>query len=68
MMFSALTTRLTFGLYEIDLQTGELWKAGLRIKLQTQPFKVLSMLLERPGQVVLREELQERRFPRSIEE
>ncbi len=52
--------RLSFGLYEINIQTGELWKAGFRIKLQGQPFKVLAMLLERPGQVVSREELQER--------
>ena len=59
-MFSAVNARLTFGLYEVDLQAGELWKAGFRIKLQSQPFKVLAVLLERPGQVVLREELQER--------
>lgn len=52
--------RLSFGLYEIDLQSGELWKAGFRIKLQGQPFKVLTALLERPGQVVTREELQTR--------
>jgi Tol biopolymer transport system component/DNA-binding winged helix-turn-helix (wHTH) protein len=52
--------RLSFGLYEIDLQSGELWKAGFRIKLQGQPFKVLTALLERPGQVVTREELQSR--------
>jgi Tol biopolymer transport system component/DNA-binding winged helix-turn-helix (wHTH) protein len=51
---------MSFGLYEIDLETGELWKAGFRIKLQSQPFKVLAMLLERPGHVVTREELQER--------
>jgi Tol biopolymer transport system component/DNA-binding winged helix-turn-helix (wHTH) protein len=50
--------RLTFGMYEVDLQSGELWKAGFRIKLQSQPFKVLATLLERPGQVVTREELQ----------
>jgi Tol biopolymer transport system component/DNA-binding winged helix-turn-helix (wHTH) protein len=59
-MFSVVNARLTFGLYEVDLQSGELWKAGFRIKLQSQPFKVLAVLLERPGQVVLREELQER--------
>ena len=53
-------SRLGFGLYEIDLQTGELWKAGFRVKLQGQPFKVLTALLERPGQVVTREELQTR--------
>ena len=51
-------SRLSFGLYEIDLQAGELWKAGFRVKLQGQPFKVLTALLERPGQVVTREELQ----------
>ncbi|MDE1163000.1 MAG: winged helix-turn-helix domain-containing protein [Acidobacteriaceae bacterium] len=50
--------RLTFGLFEIDLETGELWKAGFRIKLQSQPFKVLACLLERPGQIITREELQ----------
>ncbi len=50
--------KLSFGLYEVDLQTGELWKAGFRIKLQSQPFKVLTALLERPGQIVTREELQ----------
>lgn len=51
-------SRLTFGLFEVDLETGELWKAGFRIKLQSQPFKVLACLLEKPGQVVTREELQ----------
>src|SRR3984885_4448357 len=53
-----VNVRLTFGLYEVDLQAGELWKAGFRIKLQGQPFKVLTALIERPGQVVSREELQ----------
>ena len=51
-------SRLSFGLFEADLQSGELWKAGRRIKLQSQPFKVLMMLLEHPGEVVTREELQ----------
>jgi Tol biopolymer transport system component/DNA-binding winged helix-turn-helix (wHTH) protein len=60
-MTSQITNaRLSFGLYEIDLQAGELWKAGFRIKLQGQPFKVLATLLEKPGQVVTREELQTR--------
>lgn len=53
-------SRLSFGLYEVDLLTGELWRGGFRIKLQGQPFKVLTALLERPGQVVTREELQGR--------
>jgi Tol biopolymer transport system component/DNA-binding winged helix-turn-helix (wHTH) protein len=51
-------SRVAFGLYEADLLTGELWKAGHRVKIQSQPFKVLSALVERPGEVVTREELQ----------
>jgi Tol biopolymer transport system component/DNA-binding winged helix-turn-helix (wHTH) protein len=59
-MFQSIETpaRTVFGLFEVDLQTGELWKAGRRIKLQTQPFKVLAALLERPREIVTREELQ----------
>jgi Tol biopolymer transport system component/DNA-binding winged helix-turn-helix (wHTH) protein len=53
-------SRITFGLYEVDLQAGELWRSGYRVKLQSQPFKVLTVLLERPGEVVTREELQRR--------
>jgi len=51
-------TRVTFGVYEADLQTGEIWKAGRKVKLQGQPFKVLSLLLEKAGEVVTRDELQ----------
>jgi DNA-binding winged helix-turn-helix (wHTH) protein len=51
-------SRVLFGLFEADLQSGELWKAGKRIKIQSQPFKVLSVLLEHPGEVVTREDLQ----------
>jgi Tol biopolymer transport system component/DNA-binding winged helix-turn-helix (wHTH) protein len=60
----AANAKLTFGLFEVDLQTGELWKAGFRIKLQSQPFKVLTALLERPGQIVTRDQLQERLWGR----
>ena len=52
-----------FGVFEADFQTGELRKHGLRIKLQDQPFQILALLLERPGQVVTREELQSRLWP-----
>jgi Tol biopolymer transport system component/DNA-binding winged helix-turn-helix (wHTH) protein len=52
--------RLAFGRFEVNLQTGELWKGHLRIRLPAQPFKVLSTLLERPGEVVTREALQQR--------
>ncbi len=50
--------RTAFGLFEVDLQTGELWKSGRRIKIQTQPFNVLAALLERPGEIVTRDDLQ----------
>jgi TolB-like protein/DNA-binding winged helix-turn-helix (wHTH) protein/Tfp pilus assembly protein PilF len=49
-----------FGVFEFDRESGELRKHGLRIKLQGQPVHVLDMLLERPGEVVSREELQKR--------
>ena len=50
---------IRFGLFEADLQAGELRKNGLKIKLQEQPFRVLSLLLERAGEVVTREELRQ---------
>jgi DNA-binding winged helix-turn-helix (wHTH) protein len=49
-----------FGLFELDLNARELRKSGLKIKLQEQPFQILAMLLERPGEIVTREELQKR--------
>lgn len=55
--------RLRFGPFEVDLRAGELWKAGKRRKLTGQPFSVLAILLERPGEVVTREELQKRLWP-----
>src|ERR1700761_4224559 len=54
---------IRFGVFEADLHTGELRKSGNRIKLQDQPFKVLQILLERPGNLVTREELQNRIWP-----
>jgi len=48
---------IRFGLFELDLQTGELRKQDREIKLQDQPFQVLVLLLRRPGEVVTREEL-----------
>jgi DNA-binding winged helix-turn-helix (wHTH) protein len=49
-----------FGCFEVDLRAGELRKSGVKIKLQGQPLEVLALLLERPGQVVTREELQQK--------
>ncbi len=52
-----------FGTYEVSLQSGEVRKAGLRIRVQQQPMKLLEMLLEHPGEVVTREELRSRVWP-----
>src|SRR5580698_7261485 len=52
-----------FGTYEVSLQSGEVRKAGLRIRVQHQPMKLLEMLLEHPGEVVTREELRSRVWP-----
>ena len=48
---------LRFGAFELDLRSGELRKKGTRIKLQEQPFQVLTALLQHPGAVVTREDL-----------
>ena len=55
-----LRERLRFGVFELDLRAGELRKHGLRVRLQEQPFQVLAMLLEHPGELVTREELQKK--------
>ena len=52
-----------FATFEVDLRAGELHKNGLKLKLGGQPFQVLAILLERPGGVVTREELQKRLWP-----
>jgi Tol biopolymer transport system component/DNA-binding winged helix-turn-helix (wHTH) protein len=52
-----------FATFEVDLRAGEVRKGGVRLKLGGQPFQVLAILLERPGQVVTREELQKRLWP-----
>jgi len=51
---------IRFGLYEVDLESQELRKSGIKIKIQDQPFQILALLLERPGQIVTREEIQKR--------
>ena len=54
---SAPARRYRFGVFEADASTGELRRQGIRIKLHAQPFQVLLMLLERPGEVLSREEI-----------
>src|SRR6266478_7353929 len=54
---------ICFGVFEIDLRAGELRKQGVKIKLQEQPFQVLQILLEHPGEIVTREDLCQRIWP-----
>ena len=53
------TPSFRFGVFEVDLAARELRKSGVRIKLQDQPFRVLALPLERPGEIVKHEELPE---------
>ncbi len=52
-----------FGLFEADLSSGELYRNGRRVALQEKPFRILVLLLERPGEVVTREELRQELWP-----
>jgi len=52
-----------FGAFEVDLRAGELFRQGLKIRLQQQPFRVLALLLEHPGEVVTREDLRQAIWP-----
>src|SRR5258708_8787429 len=52
-----------FGTFEVDVRSGELRKQGVRVKLKEQPFHVLTVLLQRPGEVVTREELRNQNWP-----
>jgi TolB-like protein/Flp pilus assembly protein TadD len=61
-----MESRVRFGGFELNLQTGELFKRGRKIKLQIQSFLILTSLLERPGEVVTREELRQRVWPSDI--
>jgi eukaryotic-like serine/threonine-protein kinase len=54
---------IRFGVFEVDLRTGELRKQGARIKLQEKPFQALAALLENPGETVSREQLQKKLWP-----
>lgn len=60
---AASQVKVRFGSFEMDLRAGELRKHGVRIRLQAQPFQILGMLLERPGEVVTREQLRKALWP-----
>jgi TolB-like protein/DNA-binding winged helix-turn-helix (wHTH) protein/Tfp pilus assembly protein PilF len=55
--------RIRTGLFEIDLEAGELYKSGRRVALQDQPFRVLTLLLQSPGDLVSRQNLQNQLWP-----
>src|SRR5262245_50174814 len=55
--------RIRFGPYEVDPRACEFRKHGVRLRIRQQPFQILLMLLERPGEVVLREEIRQRLWP-----
>src|SRR5215468_5930590 len=55
--------RIQFGPFELDARAGELRKHNRKIRLQEQPFQILLMLLEQPGEVVLREDIRKRLWP-----
>src|SRR6266567_8382257 len=57
---------IEFGIFEVDLRAAELRRNGSKIKLQEQPFQILTMLLAQPGQIVTREELQKKLWPSDI--
>jgi TolB-like protein/DNA-binding winged helix-turn-helix (wHTH) protein/Flp pilus assembly protein TadD len=57
---------IRFGVFQFDLNGLQLYKAGVRIKLQEQPFRVLAVLVQRAGEVVTREELRQRIWPTDV--
>lgn len=60
---AASASLVRFGVFEVNLRSGEIRKRGIKVRLQHQPFRILEMLLERRGEVVLREELRQRLWP-----
>src|SRR5437879_10529179 len=52
-----------FGAFTADLRSGELWKEGVQLRMQIQPFQILSIFLERTNELITREELQGKVWP-----
>src|SRR6516164_1956604 len=61
------SNNVRFGSFELDRQSGELYKHGLKLKLQGHPIQILDMLLERPGELVTREKIQQKLWPSESE-
>lgn len=60
------TRSLRFGVFEVDLRAGEVHKRGLKVNLQPQPFRILAILLEHPGDLVTQDELRRKLWPDTI--
>src|SRR5262245_35907294 len=60
---AALARKVRFGPFDADLRSGQLRKHGIRLKLQDQPFQLLTLLLEHPGELITREELRQKLWP-----
>src|SRR5712671_6900325 len=63
MSVNSLSSIARFGTFEVNFQTGELRHKGQKIRLQEQPLQVLAALLERPGELVSRDELRKKLWP-----
>jgi TolB-like protein/DNA-binding winged helix-turn-helix (wHTH) protein/Flp pilus assembly protein TadD len=63
---TALADILRFGIFQLDLKARELYRAGMKVKLQDQPFRVLALLVARAGEVVTREELRQQIWPTDV--
>src|ERR1041385_2768316 len=59
----SVPSALRFGVFELDPKAGELRKKGMKVRLQGQPIDILVLLLQRPGEIVTREELQKDLWP-----
>src|SRR6516162_9443634 len=57
---------LTFGLFELDTRSRQLYRQGRRVRLQEQPLRLLEALIEEPGRLVSRQDLQQRLWPSDI--
>src|SRR5215468_3075891 len=60
---AARARKVRFGPFDADLRSGQLRKHGIRLKLQDQPFQLLTLLLEKPGELITREELRQKLWP-----
>src|SRR5215468_4023579 len=62
-METSISRSVAFGVFEVDVASAELRKRGMKVPLQSQPFQILCMLLERPGEVITRQEMRQRLWP-----